>query len=142
MKYILILMLTVAFGQESLILEMPEWNEDRGITADPTYLFYTIKYDTTRDTTHILVVYPANIELDIPLHHWEEAFYGVNHGYSNFNIMMFKHIYCVETTIKSDYGFYPSTTLKHYDMNWKEVDISSGYLQFDYEVWKPDTIRN
>ena len=39
MKYILILMLTMGFGQDSLILEMPEWNEDRGIIDEPSILW-------------------------------------------------------------------------------------------------------
>src|SRR3990167_2748744 len=72
------------------------------------------------DTSEVIRVQPIDIEIMVPVHHWEESFYGVEEGYKSVNLLSYVIAYCIS---RREHWLYKMSgwTYKYYDSNWEEI---------------------
>ena len=72
------------------------------------------------DTSKVMIVQPIDIEVMIPVHHWEEAYFAVMEGYKSVNLLSYVIAYCIS---RREHWLYKMSgwTYKYYDPYWKEI---------------------
>jgi hypothetical protein len=92
------------------------------------------------DTSKTYLVIPTNIEMIVPVHWWEEEYYGHKKAVVDHTVLILKEAWDIQTIITYPFIAGRDVTHKYYSIDWKK-ELKGVPITLYYIRTKIDTVR-